>query len=126
MRQPSLPRRAIDPLSAAHRRTAFMATLSRTVVSSLGPRRMIPRTAASAASRARDSESSRSKSGPPNSRLPSPVRSEERRVGKECRSRWSPHHQKKKMIDLADGALVALDEQLDLGIVDLGPEDVAK
>src|SRR5205814_10727612 len=23
-------------------------------------------------------------------------RSEERRVGKECRSRWSPHHQKKK------------------------------
>src|SRR5438093_13726436 len=24
------------------------------------------------------------------------LRSEERRVGKECRSRWSPHHQKKK------------------------------
>src|SRR5688572_9541512 len=24
------------------------------------------------------------------------VRSEERRVGKECRSRWSPYHQKKK------------------------------
>src|SRR6266542_5085527 len=24
------------------------------------------------------------------------VRSEERRVGKECRSRWSPHHYKKK------------------------------
>src|SRR3712207_9234922 len=24
-------------------------------------------------------------------------RSEERRVGKECRSRWSPHHQKKKL-----------------------------
>src|SRR5690348_17838615 len=24
------------------------------------------------------------------------IRSEERRVGKECRSRWSPHHQKKK------------------------------
>ena len=23
-------------------------------------------------------------------------RSEERRVGKECRSRWSPYHQKKK------------------------------
>src|SRR5436853_811889 len=23
-------------------------------------------------------------------------RSEERRVGKECRSRWSPHHSKKK------------------------------
>src|SRR5476651_1355886 len=25
-----------------------------------------------------------------------PMRSEERRVGKECRSRWSPYHQKKK------------------------------
>src|ERR1051326_6973830 len=26
------------------------------------------------------------------------VRSEERRVGKECRSRWSPYHLKKKSI----------------------------
>src|SRR5687767_15957603 len=26
----------------------------------------------------------------------SPFRSEERRVGKECRSRWSPYHQKKE------------------------------
>src|SRR5690349_23160751 len=25
-----------------------------------------------------------------------PVRSEERRVGKECRTRWSPDHEKKK------------------------------
>src|SRR5687768_18603077 len=25
------------------------------------------------------------------------TRSEERRVGKECRSRWSPYHEKKKM-----------------------------
>src|SRR5687767_15805379 len=25
-----------------------------------------------------------------------PIRSEERRVGKECRSRWSPYHEKKK------------------------------
>src|SRR5947207_14456938 len=24
------------------------------------------------------------------------IRSEERRVGKECRSRWAPHHEKKK------------------------------
>src|SRR5438093_8606216 len=24
------------------------------------------------------------------------LRSEERRVGKECRSRWAPHHEKKK------------------------------
>src|SRR5215212_11217407 len=28
--------------------------------------------------------------------LAASVRSEERRVGKECRSRWSPHHSKKK------------------------------
>src|SRR6266542_3404889 len=27
---------------------------------------------------------------------PVPVRSEERRVGKECRSRWAPYHEKKK------------------------------
>src|SRR5437588_9987385 len=26
------------------------------------------------------------------------MRSEERRVGKECRSRWSPYHEKKKRI----------------------------
>src|SRR5690242_21962575 len=26
------------------------------------------------------------------------VRSEERRVGKECRSRWAPYHQKKKKV----------------------------
>ena len=26
----------------------------------------------------------------------SAIRSEERRVGKECRSRWSPDHEKKK------------------------------
>src|SRR5437764_9674664 len=26
-------------------------------------------------------------------------RSEERRVGKECRSRWAPHHEKKKEAD---------------------------
>src|SRR5437899_11647879 len=28
--------------------------------------------------------------------IPSHLRSEERRVGKECRSRWSPDHQTKK------------------------------
>src|SRR6266480_7649840 len=27
-----------------------------------------------------------------NKRFPDPMRSEERRVGKECRSRWSPYH----------------------------------
>src|SRR5687767_16012479 len=30
--------------------------------------------------------------------VPVPGRSEERRVGKECRSRWSPYDYKKKMI----------------------------
>src|SRR5438105_15941175 len=30
-----------------------------------------------------------------------PVRSEERRVGKECRSRWSPYHLKKRSIEAA-------------------------
>src|SRR5256885_17014952 len=29
-------------------------------------------------------------------------RSEERRVGKECRSRWSPYHLKKKTVDTTD------------------------
>src|SRR5471032_3685041 len=28
-------------------------------------------------------------------------RSEERRVGKECRSRWSPHHSKKKIFAMS-------------------------
>src|SRR5438876_1300508 len=31
-----------------------------------------------------------------NSRYPTHLRSEERRVGKECRSRWSLYHSKKK------------------------------
>src|SRR5215203_6539545 len=45
----------------------------------------------------------RLKSRPRVIRVPSAVkyasdtRSEERRVGKECRSRWSPYHSKKKM-----------------------------
>src|SRR6266849_4597916 len=33
---------------------------------------------------------------PPTTWTRSSRRSEERRVGKECRSRWSPHHLKKK------------------------------
>src|SRR6267142_429179 len=33
-------------------------------------------------------------------------RSEERRVGKECRSRWSPYHEKKKKIDLGGGSVI--------------------
>src|SRR3712207_9520028 len=35
-------------------------------------------------------------SSPGVSRSPTGERSEERRVGKECRSRWSPYHYKKK------------------------------
>src|SRR5690349_25008587 len=31
------------------------------------------------------------------------VRSEERRVGKECRSRWSPHHEKNNPVEYLDG-----------------------
>src|SRR5215216_2616281 len=41
----------------------------------------------------------RSRGGPrgdPPSPAASARRSEERRVGKECRSRWSPYHEKKK------------------------------
>src|SRR5687768_17715881 len=34
--------------------------------------------------------------GPPDPDERGPIRSEERRVGKECRSRWSPEHKKKK------------------------------
>ena len=41
-------------------------------------------------------DASRSPSSPLNTPLPlataAPLRSEERRVGKECRSRWSPYH----------------------------------
>src|SRR5574339_709098 len=33
------------------------------------------------------------------------TRSEERRVGKECRSRWSPYHEKKKKIKAWDPKL---------------------
>src|SRR5436305_14246884 len=33
-------------------------------------------------------------------RAPLRLRSEERRVGKECRSRWSPYHKKEKKVTL--------------------------
>ena len=33
------------------------------------------------------------------------VRSEERRVGKECRSRWSPYHYKKKEVKYVERVL---------------------
>src|SRR6267378_5319464 len=35
-------------------------------------------------------------SSAPTRPIPAPPRSEERRVGKECRSRWSAYHSKKK------------------------------
>src|SRR5205809_7755601 len=34
-----------------------------------------------------------------------PARSEERRVGKECRSRWSPDHEKKKKNGVGVGSM---------------------
>src|SRR5688572_33089482 len=39
-----------------------------------------------------------------------PIRSEERRVGKECRSRWSPYHEKKKQERVGDGWCTATDD----------------
>src|SRR6266508_5252540 len=44
-------------------------------------------------------------------------RSEERRVGKECRSRWSPYHLKKKVIILARDAPVEHREQVRASVV---------
>src|SRR5690242_21854253 len=35
------------------------------------------------------------------------ARSEERRVGKECRSRWSSHHLKKKLLSIVRGGAVS-------------------
>src|SRR2546427_7106985 len=42
--------------------------------------------------RVRSLESKRTNVGPITTRRLRDVRSEERRVGKECRSRWSPYH----------------------------------
>src|SRR5690606_40862079 len=43
----------------------------------------------------------------PPRRFPAPPsRSEERRVGKECRSRWSPSHERKKKRKTQDEALL--------------------
>src|SRR5438128_12288383 len=39
------------------------------------------------------------------SNVPNPDRSEERRVGKECRSRWSPHHKKRKKMSIGHGMI---------------------
>src|SRR5690242_21940903 len=43
-------------------------------------------------------------------RRPQP-RSEERRVGKECRSRWSPYHEKKKEKTKAEDEIVTKIEE---------------
>ena len=41
------------------------------------------------------------------------IRSEERRVGKECRSRWSPYHERKSVVEIffttMDGSLVIME-----------------
>src|SRR5690606_42141746 len=44
-------------------------------------------------------ESSQGQSGNGTRTPRAAARSEERRVGKECRSRWSPYHHKKKVVD---------------------------
>src|SRR5690349_24969332 len=44
----------------------------------------------------RSSAADRDESTPRRSPWPARRRSEERRVGKECRSRWSPYHEKNK------------------------------
>src|SRR5438876_11949406 len=36
------------------------------------------------------------------------IRSEERRVGKECRSRWATYHEKKKRMDVVWSALIRI------------------
>src|SRR6266705_6464834 len=45
---------------------------------------------------------------PPASRWANTTRSEERRVGKEGRSRWSPYHYKKKSEALGEGLYVSV------------------
>src|SRR6266516_5821986 len=56
--------------------------------------------------------SRRSRAGRGRSGTAAPARSEERRVGKECRSRWSPHHYKKKLE--AIHALIAMGREHNL------------
>src|SRR3712207_9250124 len=45
-------------------------------------------------------------------------RSEERRVGKECRSRWSPHHYKKKRTQNISHTASSLDWLLMVNLTD--------
>src|SRR5687768_18427634 len=47
-------------------------------------------------------------------------RSEERRVGKECRSRWSLYHEKKKLVcELTRSGLLAYNEKIGLMLAQL-------
>src|SRR5207248_10243074 len=48
-------------------------------------------------------------------------RSEERRVGKECRSRWSPYHEKKKFTSLKLTSFFALSFNRYLNAVSSSP-----
>src|SRR3712207_6939304 len=54
------------------------------------------RRSGAAARRARPGPAGPARASPPRTRSARHARSEERRVGKECRSRWSPYHYKKK------------------------------
>src|SRR5687768_18579232 len=63
------------------------------------PLRTPPPRECSASSPAPDLRGTRTGTSPRTRSTPWPSRSEERRVGKECRSRWSPYHQKKKRTD---------------------------
>ena len=88
-RRPSLKRRApaAEPL-LNHRKANKVSRARRISVTvesiSASVSRPLPRSEAKAAV----SRSERL----PNTQCPSQLRSEERRVGKECRSRWSPYH----------------------------------
>src|SRR6266481_8211599 len=46
---------------------------------------------------------------------PTRLRSEERRVGKECRSRWSPYHSKKKRQQKNSGREASAERHLPSG-----------
>src|SRR6516164_10183904 len=70
--------------SSRRRHTSWNCDWSSDVCSSdLGPRRGAQGTARRVDPKSAQAGSAR------------PARSEERRVGKECRSRWSPYHEKK-------------------------------
>src|SRR4029077_21292842 len=52
--------------------------------------------------------------------VPGPLRSEERRVGKECRSRWSPYHLKKNITHMPSAS-----RGIEWATADTGARDAA-